>query len=84
MKLLPTKALQPTIGLLLCWRDGITISMWIPSANIQPTEFFSAFVVIFFNSNFIRLHLSANEYKMPAQQQAAGVSSNTTEISLTI
>jgi len=60
--------------LLLCWRDGITISIWTLSANIQPTEFFSAFVVIFITSNFIQPHLSADEYKMQAEQQAAGVS----------
>jgi hypothetical protein len=46
------------------------------STIIRPTEFFSAFVVIFINSNSIRLQLSARHYKMPAQQQADGVVGN--------
>jgi Immunity protein 53 len=67
---MPYVALPATTGLLLCWRDGITMGIWLLSTIIRLTEFFSAFVVIFIIRNFNRLQLSARHYKMPAQQQA--------------
>jgi uncharacterized membrane protein len=55
------------------------MSIWVLSIIIRPTEFFSAFVVIFINGNFNRLQLSARHYKMPAQQQAVDVVCNLLE-----
>jgi hypothetical protein len=40
-------ALPVTSGLLLCWRDGITMGSGSLSTIIGLKEFFSAFVVIF-------------------------------------
>jgi hypothetical protein len=52
------------------------MGIWVLSAIIRRTEFFSAFVVNFSIINFNRLQFSARHYKMPAQQQAVDVGCN--------
>jgi hypothetical protein len=57
-----------TFGLLLCWRTEEQSAFVTLSTNIGRTESFSAFVVNFIISNFIRLLFRAGHYKIPAQQ----------------
>jgi hypothetical protein len=65
------------LDLLLCWLTNKSSSFCSLSSSVPEDGSLSAFVLIFIN--FVGLQLGADNYKIPAQQQALPLVANKTQ-----